>query len=485
MRHVRRNLIAAGFVGFAASLALPVMAHTETTIVTMTSEGFTPREVTVDTGAVVRFVNADTTAHWPASDPHPLHDRYAELDPTRAIAPGDSWFFRPKRPGTWAYHDHLSPHRRGVLRVIAEAQEKTDETALATVAPASSPTSEPPRLTGWPSRFRHFLARIGEALRRPFTRRALPSPSSLPKPAAFRDLPEREQYEAVRTLSHTKGLPAALTYIKETYTNNTGASLGGRAHDLMHFLGGLIFQERALQGLSLCDATFAFGCYHGFTEAALAGSIDRLGELARACGTLGAEGSGPWASCIHGTGHGVATHYASTDLTSALGACDTLGVGASYCHDGVFMEFSFTAPPSFYRSEDPLFPCTAIPAQYQQACARNQPKVLQHRFGFSRRSIADACTREPASIADPCIDALGFAAANESQGSTEYVVRACRELPTTLLVAQCVSAAAGEFVFQNFPNWQGAASSMCNSLSPEFQQACESRVRKTAANYQR
>lgn len=471
----------------AGCWAVAAAAHTTTTIISMTDEGFSPREVVADTNALVRFVNNDTVDHWPASDVHPTHDLYPEFDPTKGIAPGDSWFFRPKRTGTWKYHDHLFPHRRGVLRVVGENDGNSASVETLATSPearAQTTPTEPTASRGWIQRLWDAIVRVARGVLTSV--RSAPAPSPQVRSAAdFRSLPEREQYAYADELIRTKGLSAAWAYVKETYTNDAGASLGGRAHDLAHFLGGRIFKERGITGLSVCDTTFAFGCYHGFTEAAFTESLAPLQELAHACETLGAQGSGPWSSCIHGIGHGVATYYESNDLAAALGTCDALGNGATFCHDGVFMEMSFSASPSFYRKDDVLYPCTAIDPRYQQACARNQPQIMQRLLGLDRRAVVAACMTQPPAIADPCIDALGFAAANASQGNAENIVALCRELPIPLVQAKCAAAAAGELVFQNFPNWQTATRTVCDALPPEFQPACHQRVQETATNYRR
>lgn len=468
------NLLLATLMAVAAGWPAATAAHETITIITITDAGFAPSEATVDTQAVVNFVNQDATAHWPASDPHPIHDQYPAFDPTHAIEPGNFWMFRPTQPGTWKYHDHLFPHRRGVLRVVPD----NDDGRVA------GETAAPPAARGWIHEVWDRFARMLHTAKTRIWKTPALKHRTL-SAADFRALPEREQYAHVDNVVKAQGLAATWTYVKDAYTSDAGASLGGRAHDLAHFLGGRIFKERGLAGLTLCDTTFAFGCYHGFAEAAFTGSLDRLPELASACEALGRKESGPWASCIHGIGHGVSTYYASNDLSAALGACDALAQGATFCHDGVFMEMSFSASPRFYRRDDVLYPCTAVEPRYQQACARNQPHVMQRLLGLDRQAVAAACATQPPAIADPCIDALGFAATNESQGNAEKIVAACENLPTPLLSAKCTTAAAGELVFQNFPNWRIVTRVVCDSLPPEFRPACNRRVQELATHYRR
>ncbi len=454
------------------------LAHATTVVITITEEGYSPPEVTVDEQTVVNFANKDTAPHWPASDPHPIHDGYSEFDPKKPIPPGDIWIFKPTRVGTWRYHDHLNPHRKGTITVTAElgstVQSEAEEAARNT-----SPS--------WIESIRNAVSRVWGSIVSFWQRNKAPEKSADVEGVTtteFKELSEDEQYKYLASYAEEKGLPAAWEFVKTNYTNSEGASLGGRAHDLAHYLGGLIYKEKGLSGLTICDTMFAFGCYHGFTGMAFATSLDPLLDVAKACEVLGPVSSGPWASCIHGIGHGVATYFNSTKLTDALATCDSLPEGQTYCHDGVFMEFAISAPPGFYKASDVLAPCTTIETKYQSACARNQPHVMERRHQMSRPAIAHMCSTAEPSIAHPCLDSIGFAIANESEGKAEVITARCYELPPETQAA-CLTAAAVELIFQNYPGWQSTVPTLCRSIPTEFQQGCFERTSYTQQQYQR
>lgn len=88
-----------------------------TKIVEMKSGGFEPETLTVKKCTRVVFENKDTKDHWPASNIHPTHAIYPELDPQKAVAAGESWSFTFDKVGNWGYHDHLSPSVRGEITV--------------------------------------------------------------------------------------------------------------------------------------------------------------------------------------------------------------------------------------------------------------------------------------------------------------------------------------------------------------------------------
>ncbi len=458
------------------------VAHVTTVTIIMNEQGFEPRAVTVDENATIIFQNKDTIDRWPASNVHPTHYIYPEFNPTKPIPPGELWIFRPAKLGRWKYHDHLRPHRRGTITVVAEQGEEKDQALEENNTP---PQAAPGAQTGTPN---SFWSRATITARRVWQsiidlfERAQRAPTA---PANFPSLAEEEQFAYVRSLKETAGLPEAWEFVKTTFSNDSGASRGGRAHDLAHFVGQMVFEDKGIGGLAVCDSTYAFGCYHGFTEAAFSENLDMLPVVAQACQSLGAPPSGPWASCIHGIGHGVATYFDAVELANALTTCDRLEAGATYCHDGVFMEFSFSAPPAFYQSEDPLYPCSAVDATYRPACGRNQPNIMKTRLDMSQRDTAKICAEAEPAISEGCIDSLGFSIAHESQGNPQTILGSCGVFSEAAHQAQCAAAAAGELVFQNSPNWQQNSQFVCQGLPQAHQQACFNRVQQTADNYQR
>jgi plastocyanin len=83
----------------------------------MTSSGFSPAEVTVKPGTTVVFKNTDTQAHWPASNPHPVHTDLPGFDAKKGIAPGGSYSFVFSKVGVWGFHDHMHPSNGGHVTV--------------------------------------------------------------------------------------------------------------------------------------------------------------------------------------------------------------------------------------------------------------------------------------------------------------------------------------------------------------------------------
>jgi hypothetical protein len=306
-----------------------------------------------------------------------------------------------------------------------------------------------------------------------------------PSASEFKDLNQEEQFSVIEKISETKGHEKAWEFIKTAFA--TEVALGGKAHDLAHYMGILIFEKRGLDGFGICDPTFAFGCYHGFSESMFSEDLNGIGELEQACGAVGEVGSGPWASCIHGIGHGVATYFDSIEIDKALVACSRLGeAGRTYCNDGVFMEFAISAPPSFYKRENPLYPCDSIAEEYRDACGRNLPQVMEARFGVSETEIVDICLGSADNrVRSNCIEATGLRIGQKSGGNPDFIIFKCNQIKEYDTKVQCVSAAAGEIIFQNFNGWQRSYIEVCNSLVSSARGGCMQRAQQTMKAYNR
>jgi hypothetical protein len=81
----------------------------ETTIITITSSGASPKTVVVSPGSQVVFVNNDSREHQMYSDPHPEHTDCPEFDQVGSLAPGQR-----RQTGnlnmvrTCGFHDHIN-----------------------------------------------------------------------------------------------------------------------------------------------------------------------------------------------------------------------------------------------------------------------------------------------------------------------------------------------------------------------------------------
>jgi plastocyanin len=94
MQHVTRWDARVGALAVVAALAACAKSSpsppVETTTITITSAGVSPRNVSIAVGERVRFVNNDSRPHNMASDPHPEHNDCPEFDQVGFLTPGQA-----------------------------------------------------------------------------------------------------------------------------------------------------------------------------------------------------------------------------------------------------------------------------------------------------------------------------------------------------------------------------------------------------------
>jgi plastocyanin len=86
-------------------------------VIEITRLSFEPQSITIKRGEKVTWVSKTESLVWPASNPHPTHGDYSAFDPELPMGAGKAWSFVFEKVGTWPYHDHLDPMKRGVIYV--------------------------------------------------------------------------------------------------------------------------------------------------------------------------------------------------------------------------------------------------------------------------------------------------------------------------------------------------------------------------------
>ena len=97
--------------------------NTGTVVITILSGGtLDQKEVRIDVRQQVRFVNQDTRAHQPQSNPHLVHTDCPAINSVGVLQPGESrmtaTFDVEKACG---FHDHMNPDTQSLLGTIRVA----------------------------------------------------------------------------------------------------------------------------------------------------------------------------------------------------------------------------------------------------------------------------------------------------------------------------------------------------------------------------
>lgn len=209
--------------------------------------------------------------------------------------------------------------------------------------------------------------------------------------------------EGVESLFARRDARAAFEKFKEL---NAGTDEIAQ-HNAAHIFGEMLYEKSGIEGFSVCDAAFGFGCFHSFIGRAVADKGDSVvktldDECVKAYGEQGL-------GCSHGIGHGVLSFYGYNpeDLEKSLSLCRALTWKKPYggCQDGAFMEYNFRTMETDERNRVRNFsaetrhePCRALPEASRSACyfsqaewwataLRDQPDVVARLAQYCKEVV--------------------------------------------------------------------------------------------------
>ena len=327
-----------------------VYPNKETMRILLTENGFSPAEATVTRGTTVIFTTGRDKPFWPASNLHPTHEIYPELDPKEPVDPPKTWSFRFNKIGSWRYHDHLWPAYTGTITVVE--RDFSQRTRL-----SSDIQNSCSGVTG------------------------------VPKEQCFADL--------LTSTVRTQGLDAGFAAFKKYYAADTFFARG--CHEYMHVLG--LEAYRLIAGnktysLPSQAGYCGFGFFHGFIEMLMRGNKDfTLAQTA--CTFHDADtflALTKTLDCYHGIGHAVSDTYEThtlSDLQSSIDAsltkCESISKTPQLlqaCAGGVFN----SVVSYFSQSQDPNKP-TRLRGEWDKKnpfslCYRQKPVYMGVCIGF-------------------------------------------------------------------------------------------------------
>jgi len=433
--------------------------NVEKTIV-ITDDGFYPDFISIHVGTKVTWINNGEELHWPASDAHPTHRVYPGssiekclasekekiLDACHSLKKGEKYTFVFDKIGRWGMHDHLYP---GLVMII-ELTEEEQNTGL-----------------------QNFLNKLFNFLLNFFKKKET---FQFPSSEYFLNMTYLDQQKLIKELSKNNA-EESWKYLKKTFASD---GIKQNPHEFAHIVGNEIYRQRGFEGIAICDPPFAFGCYHGVTEKMLVDSgVNVIPKIENSCLSIFPEQPQPAASCIHGIGHGLLT-WRGLDVGSALNDCDLLTEQYRiYCYDGVFMEYSFSAPNDAVEWKF----CASFDEKYHPLCAKYQTSIL-FKSGLNFAQSAKVCEEAPNEILkDNCLYGIGFSATNTAQGNSNEIKRLCNLVSSKEGRYTCIIYAAKEVIFQEYANWWEVYKSLCQGLPEDWENLCLNKTRETIAGY--
>lgn len=309
----------------------------------------------------------------------------------------------------------------------------------------------------------------------PNVKRSSPATPLAFQPERLQDL-NRERGR-LKTRIDQIGAERAYGEFQEAYAQSSFAE----QHLAAHLMGELLYEKLGLPGLSVCDSSFSFGCYHSFSGRAIAaGGLEIVRQLYQVClKNFGPLGTG----CQHGLGHGILEHLGHGRLGDALETCrlapqvhPLLG-----CTSGVFMEYNFptivTRETSFTRRrepepQNPESPCdTMVEERFRQSCYFELGQWWFEVFSRDYREIGRLCREIAAGLErKSCFLGLGYIAAPSNGYAVATTIERCRLMPDRESELLCRAGAAWSFFVM--PEQRSLAERLCAGLKPDEKVHC-------------
>lgn len=257
----------------------------------------------------------------------------------------------------------------------------------------------------------------------------------------------------------------------------------GVQHSASHIFGELLYDKLGIEGVSVCDSSFAFGCYHAFFGKAVAvEGIEVLPRFHQACIGKYGDLSLP---CRHGIGHGIITFVGEDSLFDALELCASLSdepLGG--CTSGVFMEYNFrtmsdpTGAAALTRplgNSDPYEPCKSLASEFKQSCFFEIPQWWESVFAGDYEKIGQMCGQVVGEKErSACFMGAGNYIAPFSGHDVEKTIELCNKMPSKEAVTLCTEAAS--WIFLGSEGRKVDAYRLCESLGGEAVNDCKQKL---------
>ena len=259
-------------------------------------------------------------------------------------------------------------------------------------------------------------------------------------------------------------------------------------HTYAHIFGELLYNAEKIEGIGICDATFAFGCYHSFFGQALSRNGDKIVkdldiECIKKFGPLGT-------GCQHGIGHGLMENMGPGKLDEALEICSTIQT-LTYlgCTSGVFMEYNFPTliddasaivQTRKFDVNNPFHPCESIKSKYQQSCYFELGKWWQEVLDSDFAKMGMLCqTIRTDSKRESCFLGVGYALGHETNYDSSKSKIICQDMPSSEAQMLCLSGVAWSFYAE--PGKKDEYQTICSDLSDDRRLVCLDKADLTKA----
>ncbi len=266
---------------------------------------------------------------------------------------------------------------------------------------------------------------------------------------------------------------------------NSGLKIGEQ-HANAHVFGKALYNATGLKGVSYCDNSFNFGCYHSFLGTAIREEgLGTVYELNKACiDNLKSQSLG----CQHGIGHGIIANigYKYDDLVQSLKICETLPFNDSIggCYGGVFMEYNFQTMLDVDGTTRPLeennvlFPCNNLSSEFETPCFYWQAQwwatVLKGDVNEKYKNIGIICKDVvEENNRKQCYLGAGNIAGEFTEYNPQETINLCKNLAEEYNIeAEVLCRAGAGGAYLAIPSKKNIASELCQGLEQKDKITC-------------
>jgi hypothetical protein len=223
-------------------------------------------------------------------------------------------------------------------------------------------------------------------------------------------------------------------------------------HGLAHVFGSALYDVEGVEGTTVCNSDYGFGCYHEFFLSAVTSEgLEVLNDLDQACiDKNGFGGQG----CQHGIGHGLVQFFGHLKLNEALNKCAMLQWQESLfgCQSGVFMEYNFPTPIEGVTDIDVgrefdvnniYAPCNTVPERFKYSCIYALPMWWAMLVEIEYPKIGSFCEElTEQKYSDICYKGLALTLIQTRGFDPVLAIETCEVMPSKRGEIMCKAGAS-------------------------------------------
>jgi len=278
----------------------------------------------------------------------------------------------------------------------------------------------------------------------------------------------------------SKGSLPAYNFIKQEYYKNPNQKI---FHNLFHYVGEQLYLHDGASGITICDETAGYGCFHGFLGSALNKEKNLFVKNALNFCQKDLADRVLTVECIHGIGHGILAFkgYKQDTLVDALSQCDQMSSNQFWkdiCYSGIFMEYNIRTMQGIntsgysirpFKTDTPYDPCLNLPFPYQKRCFYELPYwwIAVMNSDFSK--MGELCEKiNDIQIKENCYQGIGHTIPWVAKNDKNLIIKQCNKMPDSNAMELCLEEIAKTFYYRKLPQ----PLDFCNNLDEQYKIKC-------------